>query len=503
VRVQIPPSPSPPFYVDKDNILKIETQNRDDHQVAITVELENEQMENARRRAARKIALHAKIPGFRPGKAPYDVILRTVGEATISEEAVELLVDEIYPKVLDESGIKPAAAGTLEEITSVEPPIFKFLIPLAPTIDLGAYRSTRVNYDWEPPTEDKVDEKIEELRRMYSNTENVDRAIQKGDFVIVDIKGTKSKSTEDEKPIIDRPGNPVFIRFDEKQDEWPFTGFSNKLLGMNIDEDRKFSHKYPKDLEDEDLCGNSVNFEVKVKTIRGTILPDLNDEFSKRVGNFENVSLLRDGIRANLINQSKAEYDDEFFEKVINKIKENATIKYPPQALEHESEHVLEDLKQRLAAKNIELDVYIKMRKLEKEKFLEEEVTPVAIRRLERSLIMDQIAVDEKIEVSEEYLNNAFQQIWLELQSDEQYQKIMKNKNKPSKKLMESIAMESASRAMIRQTLDRLKLIAIGEAVETSESADPITKKAPVKRKPKKEQVVKTDLQNESVEKSE
>ena len=464
--------------------MKIETQKRDDHQVTVDVELGNEQMESARRKAARKIAKRVKIPGFRPGKAPYEVILRNAGEAAITEEAIELLVDEIYPKILDEAEIKPAAPGSLEEVTSVDPPKFKFLIPLSPTVELGDYRSIRSNYEWQPPTLDKVDEAIEELRRMYSTTENVDREIQIGDFVLTDVKGIKAKSGLDEKPVIEKIGNPVFIRPEEKADEWPFSGFSQRLVGLVVDEVKTFSHKFPKNVEDENLKGLTVNFEVKIKTIRGMILPELNDEFAKKVGNFENVTILCEAIHTNLDNQSKAEYEDSYFEKLIENIKAHATIKYPPQVLVHESEHVLEDLKKRLTQQNLELDVYLKMRGLEYDKFIEEEVTPVAIRRLERSLIMDQVAVNEKIEVSEENLNSAFQQTWSEIQVDEKFQKSVKNK--PSQKLMESIAMESASRAMIRQTLDRLKLIALGEAPEITDQ--PVVKKNPSKRKSKKKE---------------
>ena len=497
MRVQIPPSPLVLNYIYKDNILKIETQTRDDHQITVNVELTKEQLESARRKAARKIAQRVKISGFRPGKAPYEVVLRNAGEATINEEAIELLVDEIYPQVLDEAEIKPAAPGSLEEVTSVDPPKFKFLIPLSPTVDLGDYRSIRASYDWQPPTEDKVDEAIEELRRMYSTTENVDRAIQVGDFVLTDVKGLKAKPTTEEKPLIEKPGNPVFIRPEEKADEWPFSGFSQKLVGMVAGEIKNFSHKYPKDFKDENLQGLTVNFEVKVKTIRGMILPDLNDEFAKKVGNFENVAAFREAIHKNLDEQSKAEYDDDYFEKLIEKIKEQATIKYPPQVLAHESEHVLEDLKQRLTQQNMELDVYLKMRGSDYDNFVKEEVTPVAIRRLERSLIMDQVAVNEIIEVSEENLNSAFQQTWSEIQGDEKFQKAVK-KN-PSKKLMESIAMESASRAMIRQTLDRLKLIALGEAPEISDQ--PSEKKSPSKRKPKKKEEPKLDQPEDATQK--
>ena len=475
--------------------MKIETQSREDHQVLAEVEVDKEQFEIARKKAARKIAQRIKIPGFRPGKAPYDVVLRNAGESTINDEAIESLVDDIYPKVLDEANIKPAAPGSLEEVISMDPPKFKFLIPLSPVIDLGDYRAIRMPYDWQPPTEDKVEESIEELRRMYSTTESVTRPIQIGDFVMTDVKGMDLKEKESWKPIIEKPSNPVFIRAEEKSDEWPFSGFSQKLVGLSVDEVKTFTHKFPKDFADETLKSKSVNFEVKIKAIRGMIVPDLTDEFAKKVGSFENVAALRVAIRSNLENQSKADYDDNYFEKIIEKIKENAVIKYPPQLVTHESEHVLEDLKQRLTHQNTELNVYLKMRGLEYEKFFEEEVKPVAIRRLERSLILDQLTIDEKLEVSEENLNNAFQQTWSDLQLNEKFKKEVKNK--PSKKLMESIAMESASRAMIQQTLNRLKMIAQGDAPELSNEMP--EKKTPAKRKTKKAVVVKTD-QTETLE---
>src|SRR5512143_2836375 len=122
-------------------MMKIQQTPRDDHQMEVLVELENDQLEAARRKAARKISEKAKIPGFRPGKAPYPVVVRHFGEAAITEEAVELLVDDIYPKMLDEAQIKPGAAGALENIEKLDPPTFKFLVPLAPTVNLGDYRA--------------------------------------------------------------------------------------------------------------------------------------------------------------------------------------------------------------------------------------------------------------------------------------------------------------------------------------------------------------------------
>jgi trigger factor len=482
--------------IDKEFTLKIETQDRDDNQVVVEVELDPEKMEGARRVAARKISQRMKIPGFRPGKAPYEVVVRNVGESSITEDAIELLVDQIYPKILEETGIKPAAPGTLEEVVTIDPPKFKFIIPLIPSVDLGDYRSVRMDYQWTPPTEDKVKEAIEELRRMYSSTEAVDRPVQPGDFIMVDIKGVV-----EENILTEKKGHPIFINPDLKDEEWPYKGFGKKLIGMKPEQEKKLKHKFPKNFQDEEFAGKEVEFNVKVTTVRGMILPELNDEFATKVGNFENVQAMRDAIEANLSNQSKAEYDDEYFENLIEKIKEQSNIKYPPQVLDHEKEHVIHDLERRLSEQNLELDVYLKMREMDKEKFMEEEVNPVAAKRLERALVMDQIAKLEKLEVSEENLSSAFQQTLFEVQNDEQFQKLVKKK-KPSQQLMESLAQESANRAMISLTLDRLKKIAMGEITESPKEKPKSKKKGSSKTTDKEikkeDSILKNEAENDS-----
>ena len=469
--------------------MKIETQPRDDHQVTLTVELEPEQMEGAKHRAARKISERKSIPGFRPGKAPYEVVVRNFGEKVITEEATDLLLDEIYPKALEESKVEPAAPGSLEKVEDLDKrPKFTFTVPLAPDVDLGNYRSIHLSYDWVEPGEDKTEASLNELRQMYAKTETVDRPTEKGDFVLIDLKGVIAGATENEALIIDRPGTPIFVREDNKPDEFPFQGFSNVLISLKVDESKAFSHKYPKDFKDEKLQGKTVEFTVKVKMVRGSILPELNDEFAKQVGPFENLEALRTAIKANLATQSKAEYDDEYFSSLLDLIKAGATIKYPPQILDHEVEHVLEDLKSRLVEQKLDMEAYLKSREMDNEKFIAEEAKPAAIKRLERSLILDRLAKDEKLEVTQEMLQSSFQQTWGEYQGDSAFQKAMRGKSKPPKQLMNAVAMESANRAYVQQTLNRLKDIATGQAPElplAENPTDPAPVK-PVKKSPKK-----------------
>ena len=128
----------------KDNPLKIETQPREDHQVTLIVEVDPQQMESSRHRAARKISERTKIPGFRPGKVPYDVVLRFIGEERIANEAVDLVLDEVYPEALKQAEVEPSGPGSLEKVESLDPPKFVLTVPLMPTVDLGNYHSIRL-----------------------------------------------------------------------------------------------------------------------------------------------------------------------------------------------------------------------------------------------------------------------------------------------------------------------------------------------------------------------
>lgn len=447
--------------------MKIESQPREDHQVNLIVEVDPDQMEKAKRKAARKISERAKIPGFRPGKAPYDVVKRFYGDGAITEEAVEVLVDQIYPDVLKEAGVQPGAAGSLENIEKLDPPVLKFLVPLAPTVDLGDYRSIRKPYEFIPPGEDKLNEAIENLRSMYSTTENVDREIKEGDFVLLDVKG---QAGDKELTDLTRAGYPVFVRNEEKETDWPFPGFGIKLVGMKAGDTSTIKHQFPKDHANEELKGLAVDFEVMVKSVRGVTLPELNDEFAKSVG-VENIEELRNRVKENIEAQAKADYDDKYFNELFDMIKAGATIKYPPQVLDHEAEHVLDELKRRLSDQHLDLDTYIKMQQTDMEKFLADEVRPTAVRRLERSLLIEEITRQEKIELDQTKLEEAFHQNWASLSStDEKFAKMTKGGSRASKDLVDAVVVDTANRMMVSRVLDRIKAIATGHGDEIEES---------------------------------
>ena len=431
----------------------------------LTVEVEADRMEASKRRAARQIAGRGKIPGFRPGKAPYDVIVRYYGEAAIVEQAMDLLVDEIYPKVLEEAEIRPAAAGSLEKIEELDPPKLIFNVPLAPEIDLGDYRAIRLPYKYSAPGKKELDAALKDMQQMYATTETVERLVEVGDYVLVDVKGerAKPKDEEDRAAALSRNGYALVIRKEARDDDWPYPGFPKELVRMKSGDTITIKHKFPKDDPDESLRGETVNFEVTLKTVRSMILPELDDEFVKTTGQYETMDELKEALKRDLEIRSKDEYDNEYYLELIDKVKEGATIKYPPQVVEHEAEHVLDDLRQRLEAQGLDIETYFKMHQTTQEQFLEEEARPVAIKRLERSLILDQLAREEKIEVDESTLQDEFGQTLTALQYQGLDFSKLRGGKRGQQQVAEAIAMQSANRLMTRRTLERIKAIATGE----------------------------------------
>jgi len=192
-------------------------------------------------------------------------------------------------------------------------------------------------------------------------------------------------------------------------------------------------------------------------------LPELDDEFAKTVGAGETLEALRETVAKDVESRSQAEYDDKYFVDLIEKIKEGATFKYHQHSLDHEGEHVLEDLQQRLTQQNMDLDTYFKLRNTTREQFIEEEVKPVAKKRFERSLILDEIVRTEKLEVDNEALDAEFNMTLTSLAQQGMDLNKVRGGKKGQQQLAQAIAMESANRVLTRRALDMLKSIAVGE----------------------------------------
>jgi trigger factor len=340
-----------------------------------------------------------------------------------------------------------------------------FRVPLAPEVDLGDYHSIRMPYEWSAPDEAAVDAAVEDLRQMYATTENVERGAEEGDYVLVDVK---SETTE-----LNRSSYAAFIRKEERDTEWPYNGFAKELIGLQPGDTKTIKHTFPEDWDVEELRGKDVEMEATVKTVRAVTLPELDDEFAKTAGAGENVEALREAVRKDVESRSKADYDDKYFVDLIEKIKEGAALKYHQHALEHEGEHVLEDLSQRLSQQGMDLDTYFKVRNTTREQFVEEEVKPVARKRFERSLVLDEIVRREKLEVDNEALDAEFNQTLSALTMQGVDLSKIRGGRQGQQRVAQAVAMESANRVLTRRALDMLKSIAAGEYVPPEERQKP------------------------------
>lgn len=442
--------------------MKIETQPIENHQVKIIAELDNDNLEQFKVRAARKIAQEAKIPGFRPGKAPYDVVRRLYGDDMVEKQAIELLIDDSYPKILDEANIKPGGAGNLEEIISSSPPKFSFVIPLMPEVTLCDYQSMRQDYKFEALTQDEYDNFINNIRKGTATAEEVDRAAEKDDLVSIMLNGKVAEPVEGEDSTLvrDRAFQVIIGDDIDSEDAWPFPGFSEELISLKKDDEKTVIYFYPEDSKYEKLRGKEVEFKVQVQLVKKLNLPVMDDEFAKTIG-YDTLAEMEKSIHDRLEENKKSDYDQDYAEGLLEDIVEKSEIKYPPAVLEDEMHHVLHSLEHDLSDKRMDLDTYLKLRNIEKDDFMESEIKPAAIKRLDRSLVLEKISETEKIKLDEELLQSEVSLALSQLATDPSFKK-PKNKSE-YKQLVDAVSFDTANRLFNKQIIDRIVEIGSGK----------------------------------------
>ena len=445
--------------------MKIETQFLEDHQAKLTVEVEPDQMQEMKRRAANKLSRRVKIPGFRPGKAPYPVIQRTVGEAAIVEEALDLLVEDIYPKVIKEAKIEPYGPGKLESVASMEPVTLVFVIPLDAEVTLGDYRSMRKPYEPKPVTDQDVADAIKELQERQALVEPVERAAQEGDVVTVRLSGER-KDDEENKVLLSERSVPVIIRSADK-DEWLFAGFSKNFIGLMAGAEGSVEHTFPADSEHEELQGVTAEFRYAIENVKSRTLPDLDDVFAKSLGDFETVEALRDNVRTALEVQSKAAYNETYDNEIIQETIGSSQFIYPPQMLDTEIDQAIKDLENRLNMQSLDMDIYLKSRNMDLDG-LREELKPSAEKRLKRGLVLFELGKVEDIQIKQEELEaeaiNTFD--YLQRSLPERDARRLTNRN-----IRDNVLNNVMVDMMTRKTIERLRDIFSGklESVEAAQ----------------------------------
>jgi len=443
--------------------LKIEQTYLEDHQLEVTVETEQDTFEKAKHLAAKELAKGKKIPGYRPGKAPYQLIVNHFGEGAIIDHAIEHYLDEVYPKIIDEVDMEPYGPGQVKEIKSLEPPTFIFNIPLQPEVSLGDYRDIRLQFERTEVDKDEIEKILDRMRSQQASVEPVDHPAEEGNLVDTSLncRGVESDPEDEESFLLKNQPLPVMIKTKEEDDskEWPFPGFSRQLLGVSGGDSLELTHKFPdEESVDEDYRGKEFLYSVSIDGIRERILPELNDEFVATVSELGTLAELEDQILEELSSQKEIEEENTYINQILEAILEDSEVKYPPQMVENEVEGEVQELEARLKSQGMDLEMYLGIQNMEEEE-LREQIKPNAEKRITHGLVIGKISEIEELDINPEDITGEFQKILDEYFTEDDKARSDYMQSGDSVALLNRVS----SQYITRKTLDFLKAVALGE----------------------------------------
>jgi len=378
--------------------LKVETQELKDRQVQLTVEVADDEIQAAMRSAARRLSNKTRIPGFRPGKVPYEIILNKLGDDAVFEEALDSLGQETYRQALETAEIEAFAPGTLDEVVSRQPLILRYTVPLPPEIDLAGYRDVRLAFEEPNVTDKAVETMLEELRQGQALIEPADRPAQLTDVVILDIHGELIDPPEGEKPVLlDEKGVSVLVA---ETTDWPVPKIHEQLIDLKAGDKKEFTYTFPADDPNESLAGRSAKFSLTCQEVKSRFVPAWSDDLARNLGEFQDLLDLRIKVRKTLEERAQRQAEDEYATRVVDEVVSGAMVRFPPALLEQEVHEMLHEMDRRLQGQRLTLADYLKIEnKTEKE--LEDELKPQAEKRLRRALILGKVVEVEALEVKD------------------------------------------------------------------------------------------------------
>lgn len=390
----------------------------------IKVEVEADALETAKRKAARSLSRRVNIPGFRKGKAPYNILTRYLGEGAILEEAIDQLGPELYREALTDSELEPYAPGQLDNIEPGENDglTMIFTVPLAPHVELGDYRAVRNDYEAPEVTEDQVEDVLKMLQSNKATSEEKDGPAAMQDEVKLDIFGelAEGEAADDAEDDADEATDdaPAGTLFDQK--DWkfvlgeamrePMPGFSEAVEGMTAGETKSFELVFPADDEDyeESLRGKTVSFTVNCHEVSTRDVPELDDEFAQSVGevDVETLEELRNAILEDLESNAKARAESEYADTVLDKMVEGATIEFPEVMIEETIDDMIRNFEQQLGQQGMDMPTYLKFSQME-EADLRKDYREGAVSRLKRSLLLGRLVEEEGLELDDRAIAQA------------------------------------------------------------------------------------------------
>ena len=363
--------------------------------VVLEVELPPERLDRAIDGAVRLLARRARVPGFRPGKAPRPVLERHLGPGAVVDEAVEHLVEDAYREAILESGLLPLTNPDVEVITAEEgkPLVFKATVQVRPDVILGDYKQFTFSPEIDTIDDARVDQVLEELRDQNATLTAVEgRGAKDGDYAVISFVGSRDGvpfegGSSERMPLI--LGQERLI-----------PGFEANLIGLEVGGSTEFDITFPDDYPETELAGAQAHFAVELRELREKVLPDLDEDFVGTLGEFADVDALRADIKSRLERNALDRARHGFADRIIDYAVANATLELPVVLVDQEVEVMHDEFRASLARQGITEEAYLKA--LDKtDTDLHADFRPGAEKRVRTLLVLSKVADTEGATVAE------------------------------------------------------------------------------------------------------
>ena len=379
--------------------MSVQVENLEKNMVKLTIEVPAEELEKAIDAAYKKQKNQISIPGFRKGKVPRAMVEKMYGVEVFYEDAANTLMQQNYPSAVEESGVDIVSRPSIDvvQIEKGKPFIYTAEVAVRPEVTLGKYMGVTVTKIDTSVSDDEVAEALEQQRNNNARTISVtDRPVAVGDTAVIDFEGFVDGVAFEGGKGENHPleiGSHTFI-----------DNFEDQLVGKNAGDEVEVNVTFPEQYQAADLAGKPATFKVKINEIKAKELPELDDEFAQDVSEFDTLAEYKERLKKNLEekkeNEAKRTKEDEAVQKIIDKSK----MDIPEAMIDTQCETMIEEFAQRIAQSGLSMDQYLQFSGLTVDG-LKEQVRPEALSRIQASLVLEQIAKDENIEVSDDDVN--------------------------------------------------------------------------------------------------
>jgi len=374
------------------------------NQIELEIELSIPEADTYFHLAASELSKNLKVDGFRPGKVPSEIVERQLGSQKLYDEAANLAVSKTLPKAIIDNNIEMVGQPdiVITQIARGNPMKYKAKIWVIPEIKMANYKNLEIKSQKLKVEDEEVDKSLEYLQKSRTKLITVNRPAKLGDRVEIDfvtenngvkIEGGESKS----HPLI--IGENRFI-----------PGFEQKLEGMKNQEEKKFSLKVPENWHQKNLANKNLDFKVKINLIQERRIPELSDEFAESLGSFQSLEQLKSSIQEGILEEKKQKDQERIRMELAGKVAENSEMDIPEVLIGMELDKMINELKASVEDMGLDFDIYLREIKKTPEDF-KKEWRKNAEKKVKISLVLREIAKKEKIEVSEEEIEERIKNI--------------------------------------------------------------------------------------------